>query len=131
MLARIVINDLTDGGESDLKKFFSEDALENTPDIDEQIIIAEEFLKDVEPDIDYILDGGEEWIDYGKLTMSRKSINMKFIDKETGDNYRMNIVMYKVNDEDPSKEGIEIIIIMRELDEEDEEKVTIGVFEDE
>jgi hypothetical protein len=122
-LARAVLEELTDDEESNLKDRFSSYILNKIENIDEQIISAKKFLHDVKPDIDYILVGGEEWIDEGKLTLKRPSIIMRFVDKKTNDSYRLSISMYTVNAEDPSRVGIQRITIERE---KDKERVTIG-----
>jgi hypothetical protein len=122
-LAKVVLEDLTDDEESDIKDRFSPYILNKIKNIDEQIIDAEKLLKEVKPDMDYILVGGEEWIDESKLTLKRPSISMRFIDKKTNDSYRLSISMYTVNAEDPSRVGIQRITIERE---KDKEEVTIG-----
>jgi hypothetical protein len=122
-LAKAVLEDLTDDDESHIKDKFSPYILNKFKNIDEQIINAEKLLKDVKPDIDYILVGGEEWVDEGKLTLKRPSISMRFIDKKTNDSYRLSISLYTVNAEDPSRVGIQRITIERE---KDKERITIG-----
>jgi hypothetical protein len=117
-LAKAVLEDLTDDEESELADYFCDIVLMKTDDLNNQILNAEIFLKNVKPVINRTSVSGEEWIDYGQYTLISPFVYTEFTDSVNNEKYSMSIEMYLINAKHPEKEGISLITIKRMSDEE-------------
>jgi hypothetical protein len=118
ILANNVLNELIDENESDLTVYFCDITLKENNDLDNQILNAQNFLKDAQPVINRISVSGEEWIDYGEYTLISPFVYMEFSDSKSNEEYSMSISLYLINAKYPEKEGISLITIKRMRDEE-------------